>query len=104
MNDTSGPASDRDAALAERLATLMRVGTASTTGLLIVGVVFRAAGAYQPSTIALVAGCGLLVLLPLLRLVVMLGDFARQADRQFVVWTAVVIGLVIAGGAMGVYL
>ena len=104
MNDTAAPASDRDAALAERLATLMRVGTASTTGLMIVGVVFRAAGAHQPSTIALVAGCGILVLLPLARLVVMLGDFARQADRRFVALTAVVIGLVIAGGAMGLYL
>ncbi|MFD4405258.1 hypothetical protein ACFWPH_21095 [Nocardia sp. NPDC058499] len=102
MSVTAAP--DRDAALAERLATLMRVGTASTTGLLVVGVVLRAAGAHQPSTIALVAGCGLLVLLPLVRLVVMLGEFARQADRRFVALTAAVIGLVIIGGAIGLYL
>lgn len=104
MNGSAASTSDRDAALAERLATLMRVGTASTTAFLVVGVILRATGAQRPSTIALAAGCSVLVLLPLVRLVIMLGDYARQADRRFVAVTAVVIGLVIVGGAMGLYL
>lgn len=104
MNDDTPPAPGRDAALSRRLATLMRGGTAVAVALLGVGVILLAAGARLPSTLALAAGCTTLVLLPLARLVLMLRDFARRADTPFVVITAVVIGLVVAGAAAGVAL
>ncbi|MFD6178588.1 MULTISPECIES: hypothetical protein [unclassified Isoptericola] len=100
MSDDTTPAG-HDRALAGRLATLMRGGTAAAVALLVVGVVLLAAGARLPSTVALTAGCAALVLLPLVRLVLMLRHFARRSDTPFVVITALVIGLVVAGAAAG---
>ncbi|GAA1720304.1 hypothetical protein GCM10009809_15060 [Isoptericola hypogeus] len=102
MNDRATRSPGRDEALARRIAVLMRVGTATGTGLLVAGVACLGAGAHRPSAVSLVAGCSVLVLLPLVRLVMMLDDFARRADTRFVVLTAVVIGLVVAGAAVGV--
>ncbi|MGC5257147.1 DUF1634 domain-containing protein [Gordonia sp. DT218] len=90
-----------DQRLAGRLATLMRVGTVSIAMLLVAGTVCSWTDADVAATILLSAGCGLLVLLPVVRLVMMVDHFARSADKPFVVITALVLVLIAAGALIG---
>ncbi|MGW3549176.1 hypothetical protein ACWDHH_15610 [Janibacter hoylei] len=82
----------------------MRIGTVIASALLVAG----AAVAYvQPgltSKILLTGGCGLLVLLPVIRLAMMTGHFARLTDKGFAVITVAVLVLVIASGVVGMVL
>lgn len=93
-----------DRRLALRIAELMRIGTVIASALLVAG----AAVAYlQPgltATILLTGGCGILVLLPVIRLAMMTSHFARLTDKGFVIITLGVLALVIAGGAVGIFL
>ncbi|MDQ6523742.1 hypothetical protein RB608_09040 [Nocardioides sp. LHD-245] len=91
-----------DQALAGRIATLMRVGTAGASALLVAGACLRPAGATGIATVLLGSGCGLLVLLPVLRLVLMAGHFARLAERSYATISLVVLALVIAAVVVGV--
>ncbi|MGB3699404.1 MAG: hypothetical protein WBA05_18425 [Gordonia sp. (in: high G+C Gram-positive bacteria)] len=95
------PTDSGDRRLALAIAALMRTCTIIAAALLVAG----AAVAYLLpgliATVLLAAGCALLILLPVLRLAMMAGYFVRRGETAFVVVTVIVIGLVIAGGAMG---
>ncbi|MBT2496672.1 hypothetical protein J7E45_13755 [Microbacterium sp. ISL-59] len=68
--------------------------------LLSAGVLLGAIGAGLSSTALLFAGCATLVLLPVARLLLMAGHFARN-DRIFAWVSTLVLALVIAGAAVG---
>lgn len=92
-----------DQALADRIAALMRVGTALASALLVAGVVLGSAQAAGAATILLGGGgCGLLVLLPVLRLVLMARHFLRHTEWSFAMITLAVLTLVIAAAAVGI--
>src|SRR5690625_3347225 len=55
-------------------------------------------------TVLLAGGCGLLVVLPIIRLVMMAGHFARHAERHFTAITLTVLALILIGGAAGLVL
>lgn len=80
---------------------LMRVGLLLASGLLVSSVVLRGFGAAGVATGMTVAGCAALILLPVLRLLLMLGHFGRRSDRLYVAITAVVIVLVAAAAVIG---
>lgn len=90
----------QDRALARRIAVLMRVGTVVAAVLLSGGVLVGAIGAQPVSTVLLVTGCATLVLLPIARLMLMAGHFART-DRHFLWISLLVLVLVISGAAVG---
>lgn len=89
-----------DRALARRIATMMRLGTATATVLLTVGAAFIYLHP-ATATVLLTAGCGVLIAVPILRLAMMAGHFARRSDRRYAAIACVVLLLVIAGGAVG---
>lgn len=91
---------DHDRALSRRIAVLMRVGTAVAAVLLSTGVILGAVGAQPLSMVLLVAGCATLVLLPVARLLLMAGHFART-DRLFLWISLLVLVLVISGASVG---
>lgn len=95
------PADSGDRRLALAIAALMRTCTIIAAALLVAGAVVAYFLPDLIATVLLAAGCALLVLLPLLRLAMMAGYFVRRGETTFVVVTVIVIGLVIAGGAMG---
>lgn len=101
MRQHTSAAAVADRRLARNIAVLMRTGTAVASVLLTAGAVLMPLEADLPATILLTAGCGLLVALPVARLTMMVGHFARLADRRFVGITLAVIVLVVAGGAIG---
>jgi hypothetical protein len=96
------PDQDQDRALSGRIAVLMCIGTIVAAALLSVGVILSAVGAQLASTALLVAGCAGLVLLPVARLLLMAGHFACT-DRHFVWISVLVLALVIAGAAAGLF-
>lgn len=89
-----------DRVLALRIALLMKFGTMAAAGLLSFGVVLLAFRV-ELATPVLAAGCALLVLLPLVRLVLMATHFARFHDGVFALTALLVLALVIAGAAVG---
>lgn len=92
-----------DLLLARRIATLLRCGT-------IVAAVLFAAGAVLmvlhpgAATWLLTAGCAVLVALPVVRLLVMTGHFARLRLRWLVAASVAVLALVVAGALSGLLL
>lgn len=93
-------AHDEDRPLSRRIAVLMRVGTIIAAVLLGAGVALGAVGAQLANTLLLVAGCMTLVLLPVARLLLMAGHFART-DKLFLWISVLVLALVITGAAVG---
>lgn len=91
---------DQDQTLARRIAVLMRIGTVLAAVLLSAGAILGGVGAQPVSTALLIAGCTTLVLLPVARLLLMAGHFAR-ADGLFLRISVLVLALVIAGAAVG---
>ena len=61
-------------------------------------------GMASAATVAGIGGCGVLVLLPVLRLLLMLSHFGRRADRTYVGITALVIILVLSSAMTGKFL
>lgn len=82
----------------------MRVGTVIASALLVAGAAFAYLVPGLAATILLTGGCGLMILLPVIRLAMMAGHFARLGDTGFVVISVVVIGLVLGGGVVGMIL
>ena len=62
-----------DEIMARRIATMMRLGTAVVSVLLVVGAILAYTDAGSAGTVLLAGGCGLLVVLPIIRLVMMAG-------------------------------
>lgn len=94
----------KDRRLAASIATVMRIGTTVASALLVAGTVLASLLPGPAVTTLLAAGCGLLVLLPVIRLAMMTGHFARLADTSYVLITLAVLALVIAGGVIGMTL
>lgn len=94
----------QDRPLALRIATLMRIGTAIASALLVAGATLAYLLPGLTATTLLTGGCALLILLPVVRLTMMTSHFARLADKGFVAITLGVLALVIAGGVVGVIL
>lgn len=97
----SVPTDEHDRQLRHRIATLMRWGTAAASVLFVTGALLGWAGAAVASMAGVVAGCGILVLLPFARLLLMLGAFARRRDGLYVGITTLVIALVVTSAATG---
>lgn len=93
-----------DETMARRIATMMRLGTAAASVLLVVGAILAYTNAGLAGTILLAGGCGLLIVLPIIRLVMMAGHFARHAERHFITITLAVLALILIGGAAGLAL
>jgi hypothetical protein len=99
---TSTSAEDRT--LSRLIAGLMRWGTLTSTTLLVGGAIFAWAGRATASTALVASGCGALILLPILRLLLMLIAFARRADKVYVAITVVVVTLILATAMTGLLL
>lgn len=93
-----------DRLLAHRIAVLMRWGTLTTSVLLVGGALLTWGGITPASSVVVVTGCAILVALPLLRLLLMLVDFARRADKSYVGIVFLVITLIAATAATGTIL
>lgn len=92
---------DPDRALSRRIAVLMKAGTVIAAVLLSAGVLLGVIGVGLASTALLNAGCATLVLLPVARLLLMAGQFART-DRLFLWVSLLVLALVISGAVVGI--
>lgn len=101
MQDTTAT---QDRQLALHIATVMRIGTAIASVLLIAGAALTYLQPGLTATTLLTSGCALLILLPLVRLTMMTSHFVRLADKGFVAITLGVLALVIAGGVVGMIL
>ncbi len=99
---TAGTAADAD--LGRRIATMMRVGNAAVAVLLGLGAACGYLHAGLVTTLLLTAGCGLMILLPVIRLAMMAGHFTRLVDHRFLAVTLTVLALVVAGGMSGLVL
>lgn len=96
---------DGDEHLARRIATVLRGGTALSVVLLCLGAVLGALDLYPTLThVTLVAGCGVVVLTPVLRIVLMAGHFARRRIWWLAVTSAAVLALVAVSALAGLLL
>jgi hypothetical protein len=103
---------DNRAVLERRLATLLKYGSWLASLTIAVGFVLAegashiglqpAAGAY--GTHLVTAGIGLFIILPVLRLLLMLGVFLGRRDYRFSLVTTLVLLIVFAGCALGAHL
>ncbi|GMA42182.1 hypothetical protein GCM10025883_42270 [Mobilicoccus caccae] len=82
----------------------MRVGTVVAAFLLTGGAVLLSTQMVGAATVLLAGGCGLLILLPVIRLAMMAIHFARLTDKRFVLITIAVVTFVFMGGVVGVVL
>lgn len=94
----SAPADQR---LARAIAALMRAGTAVASALLAAGTILGSMREGVGAAILLTGGCALLIVLPVIRLAMMAGHFARLADTRYLLITIAVLTLVSAGGVTG---
>ncbi len=90
-----------DQLLADRIATLMRVGTFIAAALFSVGTALIWLDS-DLATVVLAGGSSLLVMLPVSRLTMMAAHFVRLADRRFALIAILVIGLTVSGAVVGV--
>lgn len=89
-----------DRRTARSIATMMRVGTAGATILLFIAVIARWLDD-TTATVLLTAGCSVLIALPVVRLLMMAGYFARLHDLRYLLVTLTVLTLVMVGGVVG---
>ncbi|HXH35444.1 MAG TPA: hypothetical protein VNJ54_13730 [Plantibacter sp.] len=99
MNERS-TAHEDERALARRIAVLMRIGTSMAAVLLTIGVTLLGAGAQTPGRGLITAGCAVLVLLPVARLVQMASHYAHT-DKVFMLVSLLVLALVVTGAVTG---
>ncbi len=98
----------RDPGLERSLATMLHLGT--WVGSCIVAVGWAAAAIAEPPwlrTVAVaieLAGIGLFVLLPVLRVLLMVVVFIREHDYRFGAIAALVLTIIVIGAAWGVYM
>lgn len=90
-----------DEPLARRIAALMRIGTAAACVLLSIGAVLALLWPGPAATTLLTGGCALLILLPVIRLVMMAGYYARLAQKRYALISIAVLALVVASGVVG---
>ncbi|SAK77473.1 hypothetical protein AWB80_04639 [Caballeronia pedi] len=84
------------ASLDRLLAGFLQCGTWAACALTGAGLIF--------GTKALTAGVALFILLPVLRVVLMFGVFARQRNVLYAAITATVLAVIVAGCVIGVHL
>ena len=96
------PTTAGDQRLAHRIAAMMRIGTAIAAALLVAGTGFEYGGLTLAAKALFIGGCGLLILLPALRLAMMARHYVRHAQRYFAAITLTVLTLVIAGVVLGI--
>ncbi|CAB3788420.1 DUF1634 domain-containing protein [Paraburkholderia fynbosensis] len=108
MNRTHGSSRlERPGARLEHwLASLLHYGTWIATGTIAAGLAFtlRTQGGAGPATIGasvMTAGIALFILLPIMRLILMLGVFLHQRDYRFGAIAALVLAIVAAGLLVG---
>ncbi|WP_260854680.1 DUF1634 domain-containing protein [Paraburkholderia sp. BCC1884] len=106
-------ASRRDAAtgahLERWLANLLHYGTWLAASTIAIGLVMASAAAWAPRGSAgaavgmriMSAGIALFILLPIMRLILMLGVFVRQRDYRFGAIAALVLAIVATGLLIG---
>ena len=82
----------------------MRWGTLMASVLFIGGALLAWGGVASASSAVVIAGCAVLILLPFLRLILMLMDFARRADNPYVGVVILVIILILAAATTGISL
>jgi hypothetical protein len=88
------------------LASLLHYGTWIATGTIAVGLALalRTRGGAAPATAGtsiVTAGIALFILLPIMRLILMLGVFVHQRDYRFGAIAALVLAIVAAGLLVG---
>lgn len=94
------------------LASLLHYGTWLASAVIALGLVlamidsrFRAHAPALPAGMPIItAGIALFILLPVLRLVLMLGVFLRERDYRFGAIAALVLAIVIAGCVLGAHM
>lgn len=101
MTEDMPRSDDIDRRLKGRIATLMRAGTLIATFTFVAGALLGWTGASVASTTAVIAGCGVLVALPIARLFVMIGSFARRKDTLSLGITGLVIVLILVSATTG---
>jgi uncharacterized membrane protein len=86
------------------LAGVLNVGTWLASTVIAAGIVlslFYRRTTFPQSTQVMTAGIGLLILLPILRVIIMLIVFAKERDYKFAIAAAVVLLILFAGFAIG---
>jgi uncharacterized membrane protein len=87
------------------LAGVLNVGTWLASTVIAVGIglsLFYRGTPFLRGTQVMTAGIGLLILLPILRVIIMLIVFAKERDYRFAVAAAVVLLILFAGFAVGI--
>jgi uncharacterized membrane protein len=86
------------------VAMLLRVGTVCACGLIAVGMLLGAGGsAVAPGGhVFAKAGVALFILLPVARVVLLLGQFVRERDRTYALLSLLVLVIIAAGVIVGV--
>jgi uncharacterized membrane protein len=87
------------------LAGVLNVGTWLASTVIAAGIglsLFYRGTTFLKGTQVMTAGIGLLILLPILRVIIMLIVFAKERDYRFAVVAAVVLLILFAGFAVGI--
>jgi len=86
--DSSGPG------IARSLARLLSVGTWVASVVIAAGLLMDWAGAVSAGKAVTTAGILLVVLLPIMRIVTVLGHFLVAGDRKFMAWCVAVLAII----------
>jgi uncharacterized membrane protein len=81
---------------------MLSVGTWLGCAIIATGLTFSAFGAGQGARV-LSVGIGVFIALPVLRVIMMLVHFLKQGERRFAAICAVVLTIIFAGVAAGVW-
>ena len=87
------------------LAGVLNVGNWLTSTVIAIGIglsLFYRGTPFSRGSQVMTAGIGLLILLPILRVIIMLIVFAKERDYRFAVAAAVVLLILFAGFAVGI--
>ena len=87
------------------LAGVLNVGTWLASTVIAAGIglsLFYRGTTFLKGTQVMTAGIGLLILLPILRVIIMLIVFAKERDYRFALAAAVVLLILFAGFAVGI--
>lgn len=90
-----------DRPLPRRIAVLFRIGLGLSSVLLVVGVVLRVLDTGAVGHGLVIAGCAVLILLPVLRLLLMVDHFGRRRNRTYLLISGLVLGLVAVAAVIG---
>jgi uncharacterized membrane protein len=86
------------------LAQLLGHGTWAGCAVIGLGLVLPVFGGAALASHLLVAGIGLFIALPVLRVILMLSYFLRRGDKGFAAISALVLAIILAGIAVGLWI